>query len=250
MSRDLGLRCEGLRRSLGGRRVVDGVDFALAPREILGLLGPNGAGKTTLFRLISGVLSAEAGRIWLAEREISGLPQHRRARLGLGYLSQQSSAFSGLTVRQNIEAALELAVPKKTRKEARYGVIDELLELFGLRSLRDQKAKTLSGGERRRLEIARLLAPAPKVILLDEPFAGLDPEAVRELSEQVRLMSDRGAAVLLADHYVEQALTICQRACILVSGKVVARGAPAELVSDPAAKAAFFAPASRVSRSR
>ena len=236
------LRVEAVRCRRGGRMILDGVDLEVRRGQACALLGPNGAGKTTLLRFIAGAQSGEAGEVWLDGAAVGGLPLHRRARLGIGYLAQHPSAFGGLSVGDNLLCALELAaVPKAQRGEER----DRLLELFGLTARRSQRAATLSGGERRRLELARLWAQGPRVLLLDEPFAGLDPPAIRELSAQLaRLVGEEGAggpepdggvALLLAEHRVEQALTICQRACILVAGRVASHTSAAEVAAHPEA---------------
>ena len=217
------LEARDLEVVLGGRTVVDSVSLELRAGEIVGLLGPNGAGKTTVFSMVMGILPGLKGCVVLkdgdSEQELSALPTHQRARLGLGYLPQQPSAFLGLSVARNIEAVLQLH-----RKPARR--CTELLEMFGLLPLASQKARTLSGGERRRLEIARLLALDPQYILLDEPFAGLDPEAVEDLKEILVNLSGRGTGVLITDHNVHQALTICDRAYILVDGHIKVSGTP------------------------
>ncbi len=230
------LRARGLRCRLGGRQVLDGVDLELAAGQAWGLLGPNGAGKTTLLRAIAGAGGVE-GEVWLDGERVDGLPLAARARRGVGYLPQHPSAFGGLTVAQNLLAALEVA---RAPRPQRAGRVEELLVTFGLRARAAQRARTLSGGERRRLELARLWATGPRVLLLDEPFAGLDGEAIAELARQIARLARGSAAVVLAEHRVEQALTICHHACILLNGRVATRGTAAEVASHPAAGRVFF----------
>lgn len=218
------LEARDLEVVLGGRTVVDGVSLELHAGEIVGLLGPNGAGKTTVFCVVMGILQGPRGSVLLRDEDgtvfdLSGLPTHQRARLGLGYLPQQPSAFLGLSVARNVEAVLQL-------RRAPTSQCGELLEMFGLTPLANQKARTLSGGERRRLEIARLLALDPRYILLDEPFAGLDPAAMEDLKEILLKLSAQGTGVLITDHNVHQALTICDRAYILVDGHIEVSGTP------------------------
>jgi lipopolysaccharide export system ATP-binding protein len=234
------LSARGLRCRLGGRQVLDGVDLELERGQAWGLLGPNGAGKTTLLRAIAGAAPADEGQVWLAGERVDGYPLSARARRGIGYLPQHPSAFAGLSVAQNLLAALEIMGLPKGERRAR---LDELLETFGLAARAGQRAGTLSGGERRRLELARLWATRPQVLLLDEPFAGLDHSAIAELSRQIARLAGASAAVVLAEHRVEQALTICQHACILLSGRVATRGTAAEVASHPAAERVLFASA-------
>lgn len=236
------LQARGLRCRRGGRDVLDGVDLSLFAGQTCGLLGPNGAGKTTLLRLLVGA-ERGAGSIELAGERIDGEPLYRRARRGLAYLPQHSSVLGGLSVEDNVRAVLELhGVRSKERGRS-------LLETFGLQERAGQRASTLSGGERRRLELARVLAQQPRVVLLDEPFTGLDPKAVAELATQLAKLEQASCAVLLAEHRVEQALTICQRACILIAGRVATSGSAAEVVEHPAARQAFFGPVVEASRS-
>ncbi|MBW2731559.1 MAG: ATP-binding cassette domain-containing protein [Deltaproteobacteria bacterium] len=239
---DLMLRAEGLRCQLGGREILAGVEINVGEGEVVGLLGPNGAGKTTLMRILSGQLYATAGHIWLQEREVTKLPPHRRALFGLGHLFQTPSAFLGLSVEDNLLGVLELR-PGSSRTQRRERA-HELLTLFGLHERHAQRAASLSGGECRRLELARLLAAEPRVVLMDEPFAGLDPRGVEDLQREVVSLAKGGVGVLLSDHQVEQTLTICRRACILVAGKIVVSGKPDEVRDHPAAGGAFFGSAS------
>jgi lipopolysaccharide export system ATP-binding protein len=229
------LEVQGLTKQLGGRVVVDQVSLRVARGEVVGLLGPNGAGKTTVFQLIMGIIPARSGRVLLGERSLDGLPTHQRARLGLGYLPQQASVFAGLTVADNLRSVVQLS-----------GVGDrpdwqELLRAFGLHPLRHRRAGTLSGGERRRLELARLLARSFSVVLLDEPFKGLDPLATADLIQAIhRLSSEEGVGVLLTDHAVEQTLSTCHRAYIMIDGRVVVSGTSLEVSRHPEARLGFF----------
>ena len=227
-----GLRATGLIKRWRGRVVLDGLDIGVEPGEIVGLLGPNGAGKTTCFRLITGLLIPDGGQVSLAGRALDGLPLWRRTRLGLGYLPQESSIFRDLSARENLELALEL---RDARDEAA-----ALLEAAGLTHLALARAGTLSGGERRRLEIARCLAMRPTVLLLDEPFSGVDPVAVSDLQVRIRALADAGIGVLLTDHAVREALRICDRALILDGGRVMSAGTPAEVAADPHARARYL----------
>jgi len=237
------LSVTGLRCRLSGRMVVDGVDLQVGEGEVVGLLGPNGAGKTTVMRVLIGAGRPVAGRVWLDGEEVTDWPVHRRCRRGLGYLAQEPSAFVGLTARQNVEAVLQLHGRSRRRADA-------LLSTFGLARLAHQRAGTMSGGERRRLELARLMAAEPKVVLLDEPLAGLDPLAIEELCKQVQTLADRGVGVLMADHNVSQALTICRRACILVNGRVIASGSPADVIGDQDVRRTYLGTAGFISGSR
>jgi lipopolysaccharide export system ATP-binding protein len=227
------LEALGLHKAFGGRPVVQGLDLALAPGEVLGLLGPNGAGKSTVFRMLAGLLAPDRGRVLLEGRDITRLPLHRRARAGLGYLPQQPTVFSGMSVRANVELALE------ARGRDR-GLAAGLLAEAGLGHLEGARAETLSGGERRRLEIARCLAGEHRVLLLDEPFAGVDPVAVQDLQVRVQALAARGLAVLLTDHAVREAMGICQRVVVLDGGAVQAAGAPDEVARDPRVRSRYL----------
>lgn len=222
------LTVSDLTKRFGARTVVNGVSLTVEPGEIVGLLGPNGAGKTTCFYLIVGLIRADAGRIVLGGQEITHLPIHRRARYGMAYLPQEASIFRQLTVRENLRAVLELhglPAAERARREA------ALLEELGIAHLADQPSVALSGGERRRLEIARALAIEPRLILLDEPFAGVDPIAIGEIQRIIRHLQGRGVAVLITDHNVRETLGICHRAAILADGCVIAAGTPEEIVA-------------------
>jgi lipopolysaccharide export system ATP-binding protein len=231
------LRAEGLEKAYRGRRVVDGVSFHVAPGEVVGLLGPNGAGKTTSFNMMVGLVVPERGRVLLGEHDLTALPMHRRARIGVGYLPQEASIFRKLTVRQNITGVLEALGVRKAEREAR---ADQLLAEYRLEKVADSAGEQLSGGERRRAEVARSLLSNPKYILFDEPFAGVDPIAVGELQRLIGSLRDRGIGVLLTDHNVREALGICNRAYILSAGTILEAGTPAEIAASPKARAVYL----------
>ena len=222
------LRTHNLTKSYGGRTVVGGVSLDVASGEIVGLLGPNGAGKTTTFYMIVGLVRPDTGTISLDGADITGLPMYRRARLGIGYLPQEASVFRGLNVEQNVMAALEVTIADPDRRQQ---MLDGLLAEFGIGHLRRTPALALSGGERRRVEIARALATQPGYILLDEPLAGIDPIAVSEIRDLVRHLKDRGIGVLITDHNVRETLEIIDRAYILHDGRVLMEGKPDEVVA-------------------
>jgi lipopolysaccharide export system ATP-binding protein len=223
------LRAENLSKHYRGRAVVSGVDLALAPGEIVGLLGPNGAGKTTSFYMIVGLVRADSGAIHLDDTDITALPMYRRARLGIGYLPQEASVFRRLSVADNLLAILETLKLPRAQVEER---LEELLQELGITHLRHQSGQSLSGGERRRVEIARALTTNPKYILLDEPFAGVDPLAVRDIQHIIHHLQDRGIGVLITDHNVRETLGICQRAYILSEGSVLTSGEPGDIIGD------------------
>jgi len=223
------LELKSLCKSFGGRRVVDGVSLSIGKGEIVGLLGKNGAGKTTTFRMVMGIIRPESGTVRFDGRDVTGLPMFERARMGLGYLPQEHSVFVGLSVRANILAVLEA---RSVAREERQRRADELLREFGIEHLAKKRAGTLSGGEKRRLEIARALAVRPKVLLLDEPFTGVDPIAISEIKEMVVGLTERGISVFVTDHNVRDTLTITDRAYILEEGRVLASGSPEELVES------------------
>ncbi|MGH7674981.1 MAG: LPS export ABC transporter ATP-binding protein [Gemmatimonadales bacterium] len=223
------LEADGLIKSYKGRRVVNDVSLRLAQGEIVGLLGPNGAGKTTTFYLITGLIRAEAGRIRLDGRELTDEPMYRRARLGIGYLAQEPSVFRKLTVEENVLAILETLPLSDGERRAR---LETLLDELAIKHLRRQKGYQLSGGERRRLEITRALVTEPKFMLLDEPFAGVDPIAVHDIQTIVAGLRHRGIGVLITDHNVEQTLDIVERAYIMFEGRVQVSGTVRELVFD------------------
>ena len=221
------LRTEGLRKRYKSRTVVQDVTLEVSSGEVVGLLGPNGAGKTTSFYMIVGLVRVDAGRIFLDGRELTHLPIHRRARLGISYLPQENSVFRRLSVEDNVRAVLELQSLGAAAIEER---LTELLKDLNISHLRKHEAFALSGGERRRLEIARALATRPEFILLDEPFAGVDPIAVLDIQRIVRFLTERGIGVLITDHNVRETLGICDRAYIISEGTVLASGHPGEIV--------------------
>jgi len=231
------LVAEGLVKRYRRRRVVDEVSFRVGPGEVVGLLGPNGAGKTTSFNMVVGLLEPERGRVRLGERELTRLPMHLRARLGVGYLPQESSIFRKLTVRQNFTAVLEALGVRKADRESR---AEGLLAEFRLESVAESLGDQLSGGERRRAEVARSLLADPHYILFDEPFAGIDPIAVAELQRLIASLRARGIGVLLTDHNVREALGICDRAYILVAGRILEEGTPAEIARSERARAVYL----------
>ncbi len=231
------LEAVGLMKAYGGRVVLRDVSLRITPGEAVGLLGPNGAGKTTCFYMVTGLVATDGGRILLDSVDVTALPMHRRARLGIGYLPQEASIFRGLSVAGNIQAVLEVAVPEKAVRRQR---LEALLEEFGLTHLKDAPASTLSGGERRRCEIARALASDPRYILLDEPLAGIDPLNVTEIRHLVGHLKNRGIGVLITDHNVRDTLDIIDRAYILADGVVIKEGTPAEIVADPAVRRVYL----------
>jgi len=224
------LRAEGLVKAFRKRVVVQGVSLEVRPGEVIGLLGPNGAGKTTTFSMIVGLLKPDAGRIWFGDRDITRLPMYLRARAGMAYLPQEPSVFRNLTVRENLLAILEYQPLSRREREAR---ADRLLEDLNISRLADNPAHTLSGGERRRTEIARALAIEPRVFLLDEPFAGIDPIAVADLQETVKQLCERNIAVIITDHNVRETLQITRRAYIINEGRILADGTPEAIAANP-----------------
>jgi lipopolysaccharide export system ATP-binding protein len=224
-----GLVVRRIGKSFNKRPVVRSVSMSLKRGEAVGLLGPNGAGKTTCFYMISGLIAADTGTIEVDGHDVTRLPMYRRARLGIGYLPQEASIFRGLTAEQNIRATAELLEPDSARLDA---MVEELLAEFGITHIRNTPSIALSGGERRRVEIARALATHPSYILLDEPFAGIDPIAVGDIRDLVRHLKDRGIGVLITDHNVRDALDVIDRAYILHDGQVLKEGTPAEIVAD------------------
>jgi lipopolysaccharide export system ATP-binding protein len=224
-------------KTYGKRRVVNQVSFHLDGGEIVGLLGPNGAGKTTTFLMAVGMVRPESGQVLFKGRDVTHLPMYRRARLGLGYLSQERSDFRKLSVEQNILAILEA---QPLRRSERKRKLEELLDELDLHNLRKNRADTLSGGERRRLEITRALASDPELILLDEPFAGVDPIAVAETQDIVRSLKERGIGVLLTDHNVRETLSITDRTYIIAEGRIIKHGDAADLVNDPTVRRVYL----------
>ena len=229
------LVAQGLQKSYASRKVVQNVSLAVQSGEVVGLLGPNGAGKTTSFYMIVGLVRADAGQISIDGQPVERMPIHRRARLGLSYLPQESSIFRKLTVEENVRAVLELqrdSLGKPLSKADIKQRTDSLLHELRVEHLRDSPAPALSGGERRRVEIARALATQPRFILLDEPFAGIDPIAVIEIQRIIGFLKSRGIGVLITDHNVRETLGICDHAYIISEGQVLATGTPAEIVSN------------------
>ncbi|HLL01940.1 MAG TPA: LPS export ABC transporter ATP-binding protein [Myxococcaceae bacterium] len=238
MSGGARLWADGLQKSFRKRQVVRGVSFNVAQGEVVGLLGPNGAGKTTSFNMVVGLVTPDGGRVRVDDEDLTHLPMHRRARRGLGYLPQEASVFRKLTVRQNFLAVLELQ--KGLDKNARADRAQALIEEFGLNHVAEALGETLSGGERRRTEIARSLIPNPRFILFDEPFAGVDPINVGDLQRQISLLKERGLGVLITDHNVQDTLGICDRAYIIAQGQILEEGTPAEIAASPRARAVYL----------
>lgn len=234
----LALQAQGLVKTYRRRRVVDGVSIAVGAGEVVGLLGPNGAGKTTSFYMIVGLVGADTGRILLGGQDVSLAPMHARARRGLCYLAQEPSVFRKLSAADNLMAVLETR-PELDKRQRRQ-LCEELLDELGIAHVANSLALSLSGGERRRLEIARALAVEPKVMLLDEPFAGVDPIAVVDIKKIVTHLSERGIGVLVTDHNVRETLDICDRAYIISDGKVIAEGAPSILLGNAEVRAVYL----------
>nr|WP_178118692.1 LPS export ABC transporter ATP-binding protein [Agrobacterium fabrum] len=220
----------GLTKTYDTRRVVNGVSLVVRRGEAVGLLGPNGAGKTTCFYMITGLVPVDSGKIAINGNDVTGMPMYRRARLGVGYLPQEASIFRGLTVEENIRAVLEVHEPDAAKRNRK---LDELLEEFHIAQLRKSPAVALSGGERRRLEIARALATDPTFMLLDEPFAGVDPISVSDIQNLVRHLTARGIGVLVTDHNVRETLGLIDRAYIIHAGEVLTHGRPDDIVNNP-----------------
>lgn len=227
------LHSHNLVKRYRGRTVVDGVSIEVHPGEVVGLLGPNGAGKTTTFYMIVGLVRPDGGQVLLDEHDLSHLPMYRRARLGIGYLPQEASIFRKLTVEENITAILQMLGLPKEEQKAR---LERLLAEFGLEHLRHYQGQVLSGGERRRAEIARTLATEPKFILLDEPFTGVDPIAIADIKDLLEQLSARGIGVLLTDHSVRDTLAVTHRAYIIHQGKILTAGPSSGLADDPIAR--------------
>ncbi len=223
------LTAHNVQKTYKKRMVVKGVSLAVGRGESVGLLGPNGAGKTTVFYMITGLVPADKGRITIDGRDVTRLPMYRRARLGIGYLPQEASIFRGLTVEQNIMAVLELVEPNRRRRREQ---LDSLLEEFRIADRRKLPSMALSGGERRRCEIARALASRPSFMLLDEPFAGVDPLAVGDIQELVRHLTERGIGVLITDHNVRETLSLVERAYVIYEGQVLTQGKPQEIIDN------------------
>lgn len=224
------LEVRGLKKTIKGTPIIKGISLELYNGEIVGLLGPNGAGKTTTFYMICGLISASGGDILLNESSIAKVPLHKRAKLGIGYLPQESSVFKELSVEENLMLAAEITYKNKAEASRK---VDEMLNLLNIEPIRQRKGVSLSGGERRRCEIARSLMITPKFLLLDEPFAGVDPIAVNDIQSIVRDLSDLGIGVLITDHNVRETLAICDRAYVIKDGELFAGGTAKEIASDP-----------------
>ena len=231
------LRAVGLKKKYGSRTVVQDASLSLKSGEVVGLLGPNGAGKTTMFYMMVGLIAADGGEIFIDDTNVTHLPIHRRARLGLGYLPQEASIFRRLTVEQNIRAVLEL---QKLSEDSIQSRLEGLLEDLHITHIRDNPAISLSGGERRRVEIARALATDPRFILLDEPFAGVDPIAVLDIQKIIRFLKGRNIGVLITDHNVRETLGICDRAYIINAGSVMAEGKPDEIIYNEGVRKVYL----------
>uniref|UniRef100_Q07UJ6 Lipopolysaccharide export system ATP-binding protein LptB n=1 Tax=Rhodopseudomonas palustris (strain BisA53) TaxID=316055 RepID=Q07UJ6_RHOP5 len=224
------LAVHSVEKSFGTRKIVRGVSIYVRRGEAVGLLGPNGAGKTTVFYMITGLIKADRGAVELDGHDVTKLPMYQRARLGIGYLPQEASIFRGLSVEQNIRAVLEAVEPNRDKREAE---LDNLLREFHIERLRKSPSIALSGGERRRVEIARALASRPNYMLLDEPFAGIDPIAVGDIQDLVRHLTNRGIGVLITDHNVRETLGLTDRAYIVYAGEILTEGSPEEIVNNP-----------------
>ena len=233
------LATEGLAKEYRGRRVVNGVSIAVGAGEIVGLLGPNGAGKTTTFNMVVGVVQPDKGRVAFLEQPITGLPMHQRARLGIGYLTQEPSVFRKLTVEENILAILETCQLSRDEQAVR---LKYLLEELDLTPIRKSKAYQLSGGEKRRLEITRALVTSPKLLLLDEPFSGIDPIAIFEVQKIIRRLKARGLGILITDHNVRETLKLIDRGYIIHQGQVLVEGSAEFLANDPKAREIYLGP--------
>ena len=232
------LACRHLAKAYRGRQVVRDVSMQVSAGEIVGLLGPNGAGKTTCFYMIVGLVNADAGDIFIDDRDLTALPIHERARAGLGYLPQEASVFRRLSVRDNLLAILETR--KELSRSQRKTICNELLEEFNIGHLSASLGQALSGGERRRVEIARALATEPTFILLDEPFAGVDPISISDIKDIIAHLKNRGIGVLITDHNVRETLDICQRAYIVGEGQVIASGKPEDVLADKKVRAVYL----------
>ncbi|MCF8081950.1 MAG: LPS export ABC transporter ATP-binding protein [Deltaproteobacteria bacterium] len=231
------LEAAGLLKSYGGKRVVDRVDIALKRREIVGLLGPNGAGKTTTFYMVVGLTHPDQGRVFLDGMDITADPMYRRARRGISYLAQEPSVFRKLTVEQNLLAILELLNIQAQERKSR---LEKALNELGIAHLAKQKAISLSGGERRRLEISRALVTDPRFMLLDEPFAGIDPMAINDIQQIIRHLKERGLGIVISDHNVRETLSVCDNAYIISQGRIIEQGPPHRVVNSETVRSAYL----------
>lgn len=231
------LECELLEKSFSRRKVVNGISLRIHSGEVCGLLGPNGAGKTTTFHMLVGFLEPDSGKVFMDGRDATKDPMYARARGGIGYLAQEPTVFRGLTVAQNLEAILERTTPDRKAMKSR---VEALLSEFGLLKLKDQKAWTLSGGEKRRLEVARVMINDPKIILLDEPFVGIDPITVSDLKKIILHLKDKGIGVLITDHNVRETLSITDRSYLIYGGQLLIDGDANTLLNDPKARELYL----------
>lgn len=231
------LKALELHKAYNGRQVVKGVSFSVETGRVVGLLGPNGAGKTTSFYMVVGLVKSDQGQILLDDTDLAGWPMHRRARNGIAYLPQEASVFRRMTVSENILSVLETLPLSDTERRER---LQELLVEFSITHIATQKAFTLSGGERRRVEVARALALNPRFLLLDEPFAGIDPIAVADIQKMIQKLKSRGIGILITDHNVRETLAICDRGYILADGKILEQGTPEHIAQSPAARASYL----------
>ncbi len=235
--KDVTLKAENLHKSFKGRQVVKGVGFEVRPGQIVGILGPNGAGKTTSFYMVVGSIQADEGKVTLGGEEITHLPMHLRARKGIAYLPQEASVFRRMSVEDNLLSVLEMFPISESERQDR---LHRLLDEFNINHIAKQKAFTLSGGERRRVEIARALALNPRFLLLDEPFAGIDPIAVGDIQKMIKVLKNRGIGILITDHNVRETLAICDLGYLLNDGKILEKGTPAEIAASPTAREKYL----------
>lgn len=229
--------CRGLIKKFGRKTVVDGVDLEVRQGEVVGLLGPNGAGKTTLFNMILGLVTPTKGDVYLNEKKITNMPVSERARLGITYLQQETSVFTGMKVWENIDFVLRFRVKDKSERSK---MVEELLREFGIWELRDQYASDLSGGEKRRLELARMMALKPLFLLLDEPFVGIDPKTVKDIQHMIRTLSARNIGIIVTDHSVDALVPVVDRLYIIHKGKIIAHGEPDPVLNDPIVKEVYL----------
>lgn len=229
--------CKNLKKSIKGRTILNGINLEATQGQIVALLGPNGSGKTTTFSILCGLIKADSGEIFLDENDLKDLPMYKRSRLGIGYLPQEASIFRGLSVEENIYAVLEM---KKLPKNEIMKILEKLLKDLSLKHIRKSPAVSVSGGERRKLEIARALAADPKFILLDEPFAGIDPLAIAEMKNMINILKSKGIGIIITDHNVRDTLPIADYAYLLFDGKVLIEGSPSEIINNEKAKKLYL----------